>query len=220
MTAKQVFEKMVLGEIEPEKALSIFNQYALENNVDILVKGTIRKLTPIEASRDMMFYSGIKDKLISEAEQNVRPLKTYSIVLKGYIKKAQDMIAKRAEASNDLTQNDAETSTESEGILITPEQAVAFEKEALGQLLLLQKIKFQPETKKHIKDKEITIPEEYRINTSVRDVVTALTFLKEKGVIHITDIALFMKTHLKSKKGKDISSSFRTAKSVKKHKNP
>ena len=100
----------------------------------------------------------------------------------------------------------------------TPEQVLKYEEQALALLLMMNKINYKPETKKIIKDKEIILQAEYRINTSIKDVRTALIDLKEKGEIHIIGIDLFMKNRLKGKKGGNIANSFRTAKSVKKRK--
>ena len=103
--------------------------------------------------------------------------------------------------------------------IITPEQVLIYEKQALGILLLKQKIIYKPEIKKSICGKERTIPAEYWINTTFNDVKDALSALKENHEIHINDIDLFMKNHLKGKKGRDVSNSLRTEKSVKKRKN-
>ena len=74
--------------------------------------------------------------------------------------------------------------------------------------------------KKKIKDREITIPGEYWIKTSVEDVKNTLKYLRETGEICIEDIPAFMKINLKGKKGGSIAASFRTEKSVKKRKFP
>jgi len=170
-------------------------------------------------------YTGIttKKKITLEEMQKVHALTFYVPILMEYLEflhaKEKDINntandteywKMRMEAIKDISKNGNE--------IITPEQALAYEEQAIGSLLSMQKIIKKPEIKRSISGKEIIIPTEYRINTSVEDVRTALFGLKGKGIIYINDIDLFMKTHLKSKKGKDISSSFRTAKSVKKHK--
>ena len=95
---------------------------------------------------------------------------------------------------------------------ITLEQVLKYEEQALALLLRMHKIKYIPERKKTIKDKELMLHAEYRINTSINDVRTTLLGLMEKGEIHIIDVDLFMKDHLKSKKGKGISNSISKAK--------
>ena len=102
--------------------------------------------------------------------------------------------------------------------IITPEQVLQYEEQALGLLLQMPKIKYRPEIKTTAKDGEKTIPAEYWIKTSFEDVRSTLFDLKEKGEIHIIDIDLFMKSRLKGKKGGNIANSFRTSKSVKKRK--
>ena len=103
---------------------------------------------------------------------------------------------------------------------ITPEQVTSKKytvKEICEELKDAGKVVFLPEQKKIIrKGDKMTIPDEYRIKTTVSDVENFLTQNNDR--YKISDIRQFMKNNLKGKKGGYISNSFKTEKSVKKRK--
>ena len=102
---------------------------------------------------------------------------------------------------------------------ITTEEVSKIDEKILKSLLLTKKIKYKEarEIKKNSYE-SFTVPPEYWINTTVDDVEKFIIDYIKGYNIQEFPIRAFMKEHLKGKKGKDISASFRTAKSVNKHK--
>ena len=129
MTAKEMYEKMILGEIKPENALSFFKTSAQECAGKILILMQPRPKNTEEQWRDMISPGSVGQQIVHEA----RRLKNEVVFINIYIKEAQDIIAKqKEEAQPDSKQSDKE-------IAVSNKEAAPEQNEQTGSKIISQK---------------------------------------------------------------------------------
>jgi len=97
MTAKELYDKMILGEVKPEIALEFFKNTGREYlaKMFISMQEAVRPLTTDEQWQNMINPGSVGRRMVYEAEQKVNQSKADSFLLSGYIKAAEAMIEKQ-----------------------------------------------------------------------------------------------------------------------------
>jgi hypothetical protein len=137
MTAKDVCEKMIIGEIKPENALSFFRTYANEHFAKILISMNkyTKPLTTDEQWRNMISPGSVALQRKYDAKQDANQLKIESFLISQYIKEAESMITKQKKET--VERKEEATPEQSESAKETHEQKVLpIIKELIGALQL------------------------------------------------------------------------------------
>jgi len=136
MTANEVYEKMILGEIKPENALAFFKATSEER----LIKMTMpldelrRPLSIDEQLQDMISHGSFRQQREYKAKQITEQIIAEANFYNKYIKDAQDIIAGQKEEA----QPDSRQSDKKEAVLnkeVTLEQSKQAEDHILMQIM-------------------------------------------------------------------------------------